>query len=75
MTETTKRKTFPIPATCSECGHQGDLFVDDERVALAVKEYTKSRMDRAWSALMVRRVVILLAIMFTLGVVLGRFAR
>jgi hypothetical protein len=67
------RKTWPIKADCSQCGHEGEIFVDDELLAKTVNGYIKSRADRAWGALCVRRVLILLGVVFALGALAGRF--
>lgn len=68
------RKTFPIPASCSKCGHQADVFVDDEQLAKDLEAYRRSRFAALWRPLAVRRIFILAGVAFALGVLVGRFA-
>ncbi|TAK59529.1 hypothetical protein [Methylobacter sp.] len=67
-------KIFPIKAECTKCGHSGDIFVSDERVASAMQTYVKERIAHVWQPLLVRRMVISWVLVFLLGVTVGSLA-
>ncbi len=71
MTTAPNKKTFPIPATCTKCGHSADIFVDDAAVAKALDEYRKSRTLALWQPLVVKRMIISWGIVFMVGIVVG----
>lgn len=65
------RQTFPIPACCTRCGHQADIFVDDELLAKALEEYRLARVAALWRPLLVRRMFASWIICAGLGGALG----
>lgn len=65
------KKTFPIPATCTKCGHRGDISVDDESLKHSLEAYARSRMFALWAPLIVRRMIFTWIALFALGAAVG----
>lgn len=70
-----KTKEFKtIVPTCTKCGHSAPIYISDENVAKQLADYTNSRFGALWAPLLVRRIFIALAVVFVLGMLVGRFA-
>ena len=66
-----EKKTFPIPANCTKCGHRGEIFVSDESMKKDLDAYAKSRMFALWRPLVVRRMIVSWIAAFVLGAAVG----
>jgi hypothetical protein len=66
------KKTFPIKATCTQCGHSAEVFIDDERAAIALETYKKEVFLALWRPLIVKRIVISWGVAVASGFLLGR---
>lgn len=62
---------FDIPVVCSKCGHAGKVFVDDEITANNLKNAMSASFLAGWVPIATRRVVLLLAVTFLLGIICG----
>lgn len=65
------KRTFPIPANCSKCGHKGELFIDDEMLYNEMEAYRKSRVTGIWASVVVPRIVGSWIAAGLLGIMLG----
>jgi hypothetical protein len=63
--------TYSIKATCTKCGHSGDVFVSDSEIERRMREDIKERMGYIWVALMTPRMVVSWIILLTMGLAIG----
>jgi hypothetical protein len=72
--ENYEKRTFPIPANCTQCGHQGDIFIEDESLHKAMEDFKKSRLLAVWAQIAVPRMVASWLALFALGLAIGFWA-
>ncbi len=60
---------FPQTARCSECGHQGELFINDEHVRNELNKAFKEIAGR----IVIRKFFIYTAFIYIIGLVCGSF--
>ena len=62
---------FDIFPTCIQCGHKGQLFINDRIIAQSMKAHWDKRAFGIWQALLVRRMFLSWGVMFALGALVG----
>ncbi len=60
-------KSFPLKATCTECGHEGNVFINDASIAKQIEEHMKKTVLEFWRPLATKRLIASWVIAFSLG--------
>lgn len=65
------RVPFDIFPTCIQCGHKGQLFINDRLIAQSIKAHWDKRGPVIWQVLLTRRIFVSWGVMFALGALVG----